>query len=136
MQIAINTKKRTIKFIDFIKMDRSYSEYFAGTTGKDENLEVADSQPLDTESTEKHQWKYGINILLANMDVNPEGSAAEIAENVTKVLVKTVKEGNGEEKAYGPTDSNGEIKVFEGKQITKEGVDEYTITEVNVGKNK
>ncbi len=85
------------KFIDFIKMVRSYSEYFAGTTGKDENLEVADSQPLDTESTEKHQWKYGINILLANMDVNPEGSAAEIAENVTKVLVKTVKEGNGEE---------------------------------------
>ena len=78
-------------------MVRSYSEYFAGTTGKDENLEVADSQPLDTESTEKHQWKYGINILLANMDVNPEGSAAEIAENVTKVLVKTVKEGNGEE---------------------------------------
>ena len=31
------------------------------------------------------------------MDVNPEGSAAEIAENTTKVLVKTVKEGNGEE---------------------------------------
>ena len=56
-------------------------------------------------------------------------------EKVSGVTFK-VKEGNGEEKAYGPTDSNGEIKVFEGKQITKEGVDEYTITEVNVGKNK
>ena len=56
-------------------------------------------------------------------------------EKVSGVTFK-VKEGNGEEKSYGPTDSNGEIKVFEGKQITKEGVDEYTITEVNVGKNK
>ena len=56
-------------------------------------------------------------------------------EKVSGVTFK-VKEGNGEEKAYGPTDSNGEIKVFEGKQITKEGVDEYTITEVNVGENK
>ena len=56
-------------------------------------------------------------------------------EKVSGVTFK-VKEGNGAEKAYGPTDSNGEIKVFEGKQITKEGVDEYTITEVNVGKNK
>ena len=56
-------------------------------------------------------------------------------EKVSGVTFK-VKEGNGEEKAYGPTDSNGEIKVFEGKQITTEGVDEYTITEVNVGKNK
>ena len=56
-------------------------------------------------------------------------------EKVSGVTFK-VKEGNGEEKAYGPTDSNGEIKVFEGKQITQEGVDEYTITEVNVGENK
>ena len=56
-------------------------------------------------------------------------------EKVSGVTFK-VKEGNGEEKSCGPTDSNGEIKVFEGKQITKEGVDEYTITEVNVGKNK
>ena len=102
MVISKIAKEHGGKFNDFLGKVRSYSEQFVETTGKDENvgenLDVSDSQPpLDTESTEKHQWKYGINILLANMDVNPEGSAAEIAENVTKVLVKTVKEGNGEE---------------------------------------
>lgn len=102
MVISKIVKEHGGKFNDFLGKVRSYSEQFVETTGKDENvgenLDVSDSQPpLDTESTEKHQWKYGINILLANMDVNPEGSAAEIAENTTKVLVKTVKEGNGEE---------------------------------------
>ena len=47
-----------------------------------------------------------------------------------------VKEGSGEAKSYGPTDSNGLVTIFENKAITKEGVAEYTITEVNVGDNE
>ncbi len=47
-----------------------------------------------------------------------------------------VKEGSGEAKSYGPTDSNGEVKVVNSKKIEAEGIDEYTITEVDVGSNK
>ncbi|MBO5005542.1 MAG: Cys-Gln thioester bond-forming surface protein, partial [Clostridia bacterium] len=56
-------------------------------------------------------------------------------EKISGVTFK-VKEGSGEAKTYGPTDSNGNVKVVTKKKIEKEGIDEYTITEVNVGSNK
>ena len=40
------------------------------------------------------------------------------AQKISGVTFK-VKEGSGEEKEYGPTDANGEIKVFTGKPITR-----------------
>ena len=47
-----------------------------------------------------------------------------------------VKDGDGAAKAYGPTGSDGKVKVFAAKSITQEGIDEYTITEVDLGDNE
>ena len=47
-----------------------------------------------------------------------------------------LKDGDGTAKAYGPTGSDGKVEVFKSKSISKEGIDEYTITEVDLGDNK
>lgn len=87
------------EFIDFIKIVRSCSESFDVTTGEDENagenLEVSDIQPLDTESTEMHQWKYGIDRLLAtikDVDVKSEDFVTDVSKKVAEILTETVKE--------------------------------------------
>jgi len=75
---------------------------------------------------------------------NPEGKYSLILEKVDSkepnkkisgVKFK-VKEGTGEAKAYGPTGEDGTITVFENKNVTKAGLYNYTITEVDVGDNE
>ncbi|HBC84807.1 MAG TPA: hypothetical protein DCZ30_05245 [Clostridiales bacterium] len=56
-------------------------------------------------------------------------------EKISGVTFK-VKEGTGDIKLYGPTDSKGEVTIVNNKAIEKEGIDEYTITEIEVGNNK
>lgn len=87
------------EFIDFIKIVRSYSKHFDVTTGEDENagenLEVSDIQPLDTESTEMHQWKYGIDRLLAtikDVDVKSDDFVTDVSKKAAEILIETVKE--------------------------------------------
>ena len=80
-----------------------------------------------TDITVKEELKGDYSLILEK--ISSEG------EKISGVTFK-VKEGSGEAKTYGPTDSNGEVKVVTNKKIEKEGIDEYTITEVNVGKNK
>ena len=87
------------EFIDFIKIVRSCSESFDVTTGEDENagenLEVSDIQPLDTESTEMHKPKYGIDRLLAtikDVDVKSEDFVTDVSKKVAEILTETVKE--------------------------------------------
>ncbi len=87
------------EFIDFIKIVRSCSEIFDVTTGEDENagenLDVSDIQPLDTESTEMHQWKYGIDRLLAtikDVDVKSDDFVTDVSKKVAEILTETVKE--------------------------------------------
>ena len=80
-----------------------------------------------TDITVKEDLKGDYSLVLEK--ISSEG------EKISGVTFK-VKEGSGEVKSYGPTDSNGNVKVVTNKKIEKEGIDEYTITEVNVGKNK
>lgn len=77
------------ELIDFLKIVRSYSENFTVTTGED--VDVSDIQPLDTE----HQWKYGIDRLLATIkyvDVVSDDFATDVSKKVTEILTETVKE--------------------------------------------
>ena len=80
-----------------------------------------------TEVSVKEELKGDYNLVLVK--TSNEG------EKISGVTFK-VKEGSGEVKSYGPTDSNGSVNIVTNKKIEKEGIDEYTVTEVNVGNNK
>ena len=88
---------------------------------------VNTSTKTDITVEEKLNGNYGLEIEKVHLN--------DINEKISGVTFK-VKDGNGEAKAYGPTGSDGIVKIFQAKSISQEGIDEYTITEVDLGKNE
>ena len=63
--------------------------------------------------------------------INSENSSEKLAGIKFKV-----QEGSNQAKQYGPTKENGKVTIFEGKKITAIGIDEYTITELELNQDE
>ncbi|MCI8486647.1 MAG: SpaH/EbpB family LPXTG-anchored major pilin [Clostridia bacterium] len=99
------------------------------------------NQPVVTIRTERYNSTTKTDISLKEElkgDYNLELEKVDSTNNNKKIQGVTFKvsDGAGNEKKYGPTGTDGKVKVVTSKPITEEGIDEYTIKEVDVGNNE
>ena len=99
------------------------------------------NQPVVSLRTEKYSstTKTDISIeekLKGNYSLELEKVDSTDSKKKIQGVTFKVKDGSGVEKTCGPTGTDGKAKVFISKSITEEGIDEYTITEVDVGNNE
>ena len=89
--------------------------------------EVNNGKILITVPNKEIEGNYSLEIEKVNSENN--------SEKLAGVKFK-VQEGSNEAKQYGPTSEDGKVTIFETKNITAVGIDEYTITELELNQDE